>query len=171
MAEWVCENCNAIVDEGFDVCWQCGTSCDGEADPEFSHERDAATLPPGTVRNIRCRNCGYKGSVLVSRHRYSAWEYIVGALLSLTMLGVAPVAIYLHITKFLYRHLCPKCRHSNALEDWDGAAVAANEELASAAQAEEIARFSRQYVQFLCVVLGALVLVGTLLYVGIFLDR
>ncbi len=33
--------CNAEVDGGFDICWACGTRCDGTPNPDFQ----AATAP------------------------------------------------------------------------------------------------------------------------------
>ncbi len=32
---WICSKCEARVDPGFDVCWRCGTSYQGEEDPDF----------------------------------------------------------------------------------------------------------------------------------------
>ena len=32
---WACPKCNTRVEPGFDVCWNCGTSIDGEVDPRF----------------------------------------------------------------------------------------------------------------------------------------
>jgi hypothetical protein len=35
---WVCPKCAAKVDEGFEICWSCGTSPDGIEDPGFDPE-------------------------------------------------------------------------------------------------------------------------------------
>jgi hypothetical protein len=32
---WTCPRCQAKVDPGFEVCWQCGTTPDGVEDPNF----------------------------------------------------------------------------------------------------------------------------------------
>jgi hypothetical protein len=53
---WNCPKCNAEVDAGFDVCWDCGTGCDGTADPDFAIESasivdvDHADIPSRTPR-------------------------------------------------------------------------------------------------------------------------
>jgi hypothetical protein len=33
---WNCAKCGAEVDDGFEVCWSCGTTIDGKLDPSFS---------------------------------------------------------------------------------------------------------------------------------------
>lgn len=46
---WNCARCRAEVDDGFEVCWQCGTSMDGQADPSFRPaEADAPTQATAT---------------------------------------------------------------------------------------------------------------------------
>ena len=37
-----CALCEILVDEGFEVCWSCGTSIDGEEDPYFGEEDEEA---------------------------------------------------------------------------------------------------------------------------------
>jgi hypothetical protein len=37
---WTCPNCEEEVEDGFDVCWACGTSHDGVTDPDFDPELD-----------------------------------------------------------------------------------------------------------------------------------
>jgi len=32
---WKCPKCRSRVDDGFEVCWSCGTTPDGEENPEF----------------------------------------------------------------------------------------------------------------------------------------
>jgi hypothetical protein len=32
---WICSKCGAKVEPSFDVCWRCGTSYQGEEDPDF----------------------------------------------------------------------------------------------------------------------------------------
>ena len=41
---WTCPACAATVEETFDVCWSCGTSRDGEADPTFVRADDAGPI-------------------------------------------------------------------------------------------------------------------------------
>ncbi len=33
---WTCPNCREAVDDGLDSCWNCGTTQDGAADPDFA---------------------------------------------------------------------------------------------------------------------------------------
>ena len=40
---WTCPKCGAKVDPSFEVCWQCGTTRDGEEDPTFV---PADAIPP-----------------------------------------------------------------------------------------------------------------------------
>jgi hypothetical protein len=37
---WTCSHCGQWVDRRFGVCWNCGTTCHGETDPEFSQAVD-----------------------------------------------------------------------------------------------------------------------------------
>jgi len=65
---WPCPGCKTEVEDGFDVCWSCGTGRDGAPpDPAFAREadlgREAAPEPegppregPGTERP--CPDCG-----------------------------------------------------------------------------------------------------------------
>ena len=41
---WTCANCQSTVDDVFDVCWNCGTSRDGEPDPTFVRADDAGPI-------------------------------------------------------------------------------------------------------------------------------
>jgi hypothetical protein len=41
---WSCPKCETRVDDGFDVCWQCGTSREGVEDPGFVVADDAAPI-------------------------------------------------------------------------------------------------------------------------------
>ena len=40
---WICSKCGARVEPSFDVCWRCGTSYQGEEDPDFV---PAEEVPP-----------------------------------------------------------------------------------------------------------------------------
>jgi hypothetical protein len=42
---WNCAKCGAEVDDGFEVCWSCGTTIDGKLDPTFSRS-DAEGASP-----------------------------------------------------------------------------------------------------------------------------
>jgi hypothetical protein len=37
---WTCPKCATEVEEGFEVCWNCGTAADGAEDPGFDPEQD-----------------------------------------------------------------------------------------------------------------------------------
>lgn len=37
---WRCVECDAEVDDNFDLCWNCGTSSDGILDPDFRSVAD-----------------------------------------------------------------------------------------------------------------------------------
>jgi hypothetical protein len=37
---WTCPKCDAEVDDGFEICWACGTSFDGIEDPKFNPQRE-----------------------------------------------------------------------------------------------------------------------------------
>jgi hypothetical protein len=45
---WSCPRCCAKVDNAFEVCWSCRTSCDGEEDLAFTRADDAVSVedPP-----------------------------------------------------------------------------------------------------------------------------
>jgi hypothetical protein len=44
---WTCPKCNARVDPSFDVCWRCGTTEEGDEDPDFvtADEAEPISLP------------------------------------------------------------------------------------------------------------------------------
>jgi hypothetical protein len=45
---WRCPRCNEVVDDQFDMCWNCGTNQDGTASAGFDPERDDPSVPdPG----------------------------------------------------------------------------------------------------------------------------
>ena len=37
---WTCPKCATEVEDGFEVCWKCGTAADGTEDPSFDPEHD-----------------------------------------------------------------------------------------------------------------------------------
>jgi hypothetical protein len=51
---WRCLSCRAEIENGFEVCWSCGTSIDGEADPHFGREEEPDTddSPTGAGRLV-----------------------------------------------------------------------------------------------------------------------
>jgi hypothetical protein len=73
---WTCPQCHQPVPGNFEVCWNCGTSYDGAADPDFSREAppvdDAAfeeeekpeQPPAATPPQRECPKCGSTKLVL-----------------------------------------------------------------------------------------------------------
>lgn len=41
---WTCPKCGSKVDQGFDACWNCGTSPEGVEDPNFVRADDAPPI-------------------------------------------------------------------------------------------------------------------------------
>jgi hypothetical protein len=41
---WICPKCEEEVDDGFEVCWKCGTTASGEEDPEFVPADEAGPI-------------------------------------------------------------------------------------------------------------------------------
>lgn len=41
---WICSRCGASVEPSFDVCWRCGTSYQGEEDPDFVTADDSPPI-------------------------------------------------------------------------------------------------------------------------------
>ena len=44
---WKCSKCSEKVEDGFDVCWNCGTSASGIEDPSFRRVDETETTAPG----------------------------------------------------------------------------------------------------------------------------
>ncbi len=63
---WVCSQCNEVMKENFDACWNCGASRNGEPDPDFQVEdtvRDLRERRRTTLRCLRCdRELDYMGT-------------------------------------------------------------------------------------------------------------
>lgn len=47
---WECPKCRESVEDGFDVCWNCGTSSAGVEDPQFARADDLSTASPDQQR-------------------------------------------------------------------------------------------------------------------------
>lgn len=37
---WKCPNCQELIEDNFDTCWNCGTHTDGTRDPSFTRDPD-----------------------------------------------------------------------------------------------------------------------------------
>jgi hypothetical protein len=48
---WACPKCGTKVDDSFEVCWSCGTTCDGVEDPDFvtADEAEPIVDPPADL--------------------------------------------------------------------------------------------------------------------------
>lgn len=171
MSDWVCPNCGAEVDDGFDVCWQCGTASDGTVSTEFVPEVDVATLPPNFIRTIRCEACGYEGKILVGRHQYGRWAYIMTPLLVLSFWGLIPLFYWLRLTESARITMCPQCRRNNSILDWYGDVTPDNETRWAEAQANETRQFQRSRLQLLCLVLGTLCVPGAIMLAAWLANR
>lgn len=57
---WKCAGCHEEVEDTFNVCWNCGTSHDGVADPDFRSQAPEPThqltAPPAKLECSRCRS-------------------------------------------------------------------------------------------------------------------
>jgi len=49
---WECTKCDEQVTDGFDICWNCGTSVDGVPDPHFQQLVDEVESTPPTTPNL-----------------------------------------------------------------------------------------------------------------------
>ena len=101
MSDWVCPQCQAEVDDGFDVCWQCGTTSDGAIAADFVPEIDVATLPASHIRTIQCDACGYHGKILIGRYEFQPWAFVVTPILVLSFFGMIPLCLWLRFTELL----------------------------------------------------------------------
>ena len=155
MPDWVCPHCIADVDDGFDVCWQCGSTADGKHDDDFVREIDVATLPPNHVRTIQCDDCGYRGKMMIARYRPRTWVYLVTPPLLLSFFGMIPLFLSLRFAESLRFKVCPKCR-GGAIHDWHGSISAENEQLWIAASDDEDRQFRQSRFQMHCLILETL---------------
>lgn len=135
---WQCVNCGSRVDEGFQVCWNCGTDRHGNIDPEFSIESDPETLTDDPeVPRIRCRKCGYHGKVLFTNARKNLLDWIVAAAVSL----LVSQRSWIHLS----HQVCPRCGAADDdLVGWSGSINHADEETWRTASAEEDRRATQK---------------------------
>lgn len=171
MSDWMCSDCGAEVDDGIDVCWQCGTASNGTVSTDFVPEVDVATLPPNFIRTIHCDACAYEGKILTGRHQYGMWAFIMTPILVLSIFGLIPLFIWLRLTEVIRITMCPQCRAGDQFHDWYGDVAPHNEALWAEAQANEIRRFQRSRLQLLCLVLGTLCVPGAMMLAAWLVNR
>jgi hypothetical protein len=150
---WICAKCQAEIDAGFDVCWQCGTSREGEADPEFRREIDVATLPEG-VPLIACRACGYEGKALVGHRHLPWWRAPLGMAVSAVFVGFVPWTLLYDIITTLRKRVCPSCREDVAVDDWHGQPTPAAEEAWRIADSADEIAFHRSRMLLYAVIVA-----------------
>ncbi len=50
---WQCGKCHETIGDSFDACWNCGTSKEGQENPDFKRQKqtveDAHKIPPGMI--------------------------------------------------------------------------------------------------------------------------
>lgn len=159
MSEWICARCQAEVEAGFEVCWQCGATRDGVENNDFLPEIDAATEPADYIQTIRCEDCGYRGKILFSRYRYGLPSLLLTPLLIVSVIGIVPLLIWLRLTQALRIKRCAKCR-GTAIYDWRGEISRDDETIWLMAHSAEPIRFQRQRMRLLWLILGTLVCLG-----------
>ena len=127
---WKCPKCRERLDDGFDVCWNCGTSHDGVEDPEFERADDDAdeadddgsesaieSLPLAAVREatdqsevsmrkaIKCRDCGvpvaFLGQIALMKQNDSVFWSVVAAFSNHNPMGLETFPVD------FFR--CPRC--------------------------------------------------------------
>jgi hypothetical protein len=161
---WTCPRCSAEVDEGFDLCWHCGTVVDGVENPDFVREIDVGVMPAGWVPRIRCGACGYEGKVLVGHHGYQLWMLPLAILFSCSLVGVIPwFVLFLLLGNRTFRG-CPQCARRNQLRDWDRDPTAEAEIVWQTARKADDAAFRRNKNALLTVTLVVLALSLALLF-------
>src|SRR5579862_3101843 len=77
---WTCTHCNEEVDDGFDVCWNCGTSLVGELDTGFAAEQDGI-MTPQTHGSMKSEILDQK-LIVVARFDHGSEAYLAQASLA-----------------------------------------------------------------------------------------
>ena len=100
---WTCQKCSESIEGTLDVCWNCGTSADGQPDPKFVSESVDPNEQAWLLQNAACEICdgdefewGYLGPY---RAVYKSED--AGLIESLTVLGGQSVRV----------RKCSRCRN------------------------------------------------------------
>jgi len=84
---WQCTKCLEDLEETFDVCWNCGTTRDGQKDPEFDRvsglesDRIAQRAAEKKKNPIYCLRCERKLEYFGTRKFHEgtrAWGFVLG---------------------------------------------------------------------------------------------
>jgi len=54
---WTCKNCGERQDKGFQACWNCGASENGDQDPSFEVDESVVAQRMRQRSNIDCLRC------------------------------------------------------------------------------------------------------------------
>jgi hypothetical protein len=170
MPDWICPNCAAEVDDGFDVCWQCGATQAGETDPYFGREHDLGALPADYIQVVHCEACGYVGKVLYAHEPLRWWMILTNA-------ALAPLIVVTGIFRIFAfdeeetRDTCPACGRHDALHNCDRTPDEKADRIwleacqldAMAVEANKARRLVALLVLLLVLVLLAVVMLATIL--------
>lgn len=65
---WKCSHCEALVEDSFDTCWNCGSDPDGTVDPDFHRDPDAPSIPepPDDTSTVGLRESNQRHGVAYS---------------------------------------------------------------------------------------------------------
>ena len=54
---WTCKKCKERLEDGFDTCWNCGTTISGSEDPDFIAEAAPIVQQHNKRRLLECLRC------------------------------------------------------------------------------------------------------------------
>lgn len=96
---WQCPNCKEKVEDTYRVCWACGTTPEGEKDPDFQAgvaEREYPPAQAAVLKNYRCARCGHDAAEIEVVRAATGW---------LSKLIDVDAARFSAVT-------CERCRHT-----------------------------------------------------------
>lgn len=102
---WNCPKCCSKVDDEFEICWNCGTSQQGEVHPDFVRQVDSGE-EEDSLPIIRCAGCGYVGKVLLKQVD-AHWSMLP---LSVILRIAGPIGGIAGLwMNFIWYKTCPQC--------------------------------------------------------------
>lgn len=113
---WTCPQCGQFAPDGFEVCWNCGTSREGLPDPGFSTEPESDDKP-GPTEQVACKRpsraclkCGSK-KIIPDTRIYDQGEHSDGRL-QVVVYGDPGALIFKdRMFKQLRADICGECGH------------------------------------------------------------